>query len=481
MNYDLLNSHLRQLVVSVHNQIQSPVPLIVNSMLTALSTAMQDFLVVEQPTDMKTPVSLYLLAIAESGERKTATDKIFSQSIRDFENRMTICDQEQLAKYETEHLIWKIKHDEKKKSFATAVRRNFTNTEQIETEYWDILKLKPQRPLTNRRMYSDSTIESLLLDLSQSRTGGLLNSTEAGNFLSRVTTNYTSHLNCLWDGESIRIDRKSSDSFLLEKKPLTCAFMLQPNVLNHILKNKEDILRDSGLWARFLICKPDSTQGLRVFKPSIQNYHLSDFHERITELLKISSQFQAMGKVETLTFSEQATALWIDFSNKVENSIGMMGSLKDIRDFASKLSNNVSRIAALLHYYECGHKHGQFGGAQQISINSLRAAIQLADYYILQFKLIFGEKTFQQEAYELAQKVYSYLRDNYANNHIHFPKEWLYKNGPKQTRKKEKLDIALDRLTQDGYLTLVNTAPITYRLTRKFIADNGLHYMGFEI
>lgn len=91
MNYDLLNSHLRQLVVSVHNQIQSPVPLIVNSMLTALSTAMQDFLVVEQPTDMKTPVSLYLLAIAESGERKTATDKIFSQSIRDFENRMTIC------------------------------------------------------------------------------------------------------------------------------------------------------------------------------------------------------------------------------------------------------------------------------------------------------------------------------------------------------------------------------------------------------
>ena len=105
-------------------------------MLTALSTAMQDFLVVEQPTDMKTPVSLYLLAIAESGERKTATDKIFSQSIRDFENRMTICDQEQLAKYETEHLIWKIKHDEKKKSFATAVRRNFTNTEQIETEYW---------------------------------------------------------------------------------------------------------------------------------------------------------------------------------------------------------------------------------------------------------------------------------------------------------------------------------------------------------
>ena len=124
MNYDLLNSHLQQLVVSVHNQIQSPMPLIVNSMLTALSTAMQDFLVVEQPTGMKTPVSLYLLAIAESGERKTATDKIFSQPIRDFENSMITSDQEHLAKYETEHLVWKIKHDEKKKSFAREPMKN---------------------------------------------------------------------------------------------------------------------------------------------------------------------------------------------------------------------------------------------------------------------------------------------------------------------------------------------------------------------
>ena len=481
MNYDLLNSHLQQLVVSVHNQIQSPMPLIVNSMLTALSTAMQDFLVVEQPTGMKTPVSLYLLAIAESGERKTATDKIFSQPIRDFENSMITSDQEHFTKYETEHLVWKIKHDEKKKSFATAVRRNFANMKQIEAEYLDILTQEPQKPLTNRRMFLDSTIESLLFDLSQSRAGGLLISTEAGNFFSRVTTNYTSHLNCLWDGESIRIDRKSSNSFSLEQKPLTCAFMLQPNVLNHILKCKEDILRDSGLWARFLICKPDSTQGFRVFRPNTQNFHLSDFQERITELLEISSQFQAMGKIETLTFSEQATTVWIDFSNQVESLIGQMGILNDIKDYASKVLNNVSRIAALLHYYEFGYKHGQSGSTRQISVQSLKAAIQLTDYYILQFKLIFGEKTFRQEALELAKKVYDYLVKNYANNFIRFSKSWLLRNGPKQTRKKEKLDIALEQLIQDGYITLVNTAPITYRLTRKFIAANNLQYMGFEI
>ena len=70
---------------------------------------------------------------------------------------------------------------------------------------------------------------------------------------------------------------------------------------------------------------------------------------------------------------------------------------------------------------------------------------------------------------------------NYANNFIRFSKSCLLRNGPKQTRKKEKLDIALEQLIQDGYITLVNTAPITYRLTRKFIAANNLQYMGFEI
>ena len=67
---------------------------------------------------------------------------------------------------------------------------------------------------------------------------------------------------------------------------------------------------------------------------------------------------------------------------------------------------------------------------------------------------------------------------NYANNFIRFSKSWLLRNGPKQTRKKEKLDIALEQLIQDGYITLVNTAPFKYQLTQKFITENNLTYWG---
>ena len=58
----------------------------------------------------------------------------------------------------------------------------------------------------------------------------------------------------------------------------------------------------------------------------------------------------------------------------------------------------------------------------------------------------------------------------------------LYRNGPKQTRKKEKLDAALGALMQNGYVIMENyVTPITYRLTRKFIAENSLPYYGTEI
>ncbi len=482
MNTSFLSPHLQQVLVSVYGQIQSPKPLIMNSMLTALSTAMQDFLVVEQPIGIQTPTSLFLLTIAESGERKTTTDKIFSKAIHDFEHNMLESDDQLLAQYERERLLWKLMCDEIKKSLSTAMRRDFSSKSQLTKEYADILEKEPQKPLINKRIYSDSTIESLLFELSQSRAGGLLTSTEAGNLLTRVNSNYTSSLNSLWDGESIHIGRKSSNSFSLKQKPLTCALMLQPNILENVLKKKDTIIRDSGLWARFLICKPDSTQGTRFFQAQTKNYHLSDFHDRITELLEISSQFKAINKVEVLTFSEQATALWIEFSNQIEGAIGKTGSLNDIKDYASKVLNNTSRIAALLHYYEYGYKYGQSGSTQQISFNNLQAAIQLVEYYIAQFKFLFGEKTFQQEAWELSKIVHDYLVRNYGNNCIRFQKDWLYRNGPKQTRKKEKLDAALGTLMQNGYVIMENyVTPITYRLTRKFIAENSLSYYGTEI
>lgn len=472
-----LSNHLQQLLFSVQNKIQSPLALSVNSMLAAMSTSMQDFLIVEQPIGIQTPVSLYLMAIAESGERKTTTDKIFAQPIYTFEQTMLVDDQKQLKLYGQEHELWKMKLKEAKRHFTNAIRRQLVTQEQLEKTYKEAIESEPQLPLTNKRIFSDSTIESLLFELSRSRTGGLFMSTEAGNILSRITTNFTSNLNSLWDGDSISIDRKSSHSFILENKSLTCAFMLQPSVLEQIMKTKETLSRGSGLLARFLVCKPESTQGTRFIQQTFQNFHLVDFHERIAELLGLSSQFRAMNKTEVLSFDGEASQRWIQCANNIEARIAFNGELSDIKDCASKAMNNISRIAALLHYYEYGYKNDQESHNKLIGRNNLEAAIKLVESYTYQFKGIFGEKTVQEKAWDYGVLLYNYLAKNYTLNAIYIKKDWLYRNGPKQIRKQDKLDLAIDTLINNGYLELqFGSKPVTYVLTLKFLQENNLEY-----
>ena len=69
---------------SILNQTQAPEQLVVTSMLSALSTACQDFIDVKTPYGAIQPVSLFTLVIAESGERKTTTDNLVRKAIFEY-------------------------------------------------------------------------------------------------------------------------------------------------------------------------------------------------------------------------------------------------------------------------------------------------------------------------------------------------------------------------------------------------------------
>ncbi|MDA3876378.1 MAG: DUF3987 domain-containing protein, partial [Halothiobacillus sp.] len=76
---------LRDAVIEVQKNSQAPSALVVASALSAISLACQGAVNVLRPGDLLSPTSLYLLTIAESGERKTSVDAYFTKPIRDFE------------------------------------------------------------------------------------------------------------------------------------------------------------------------------------------------------------------------------------------------------------------------------------------------------------------------------------------------------------------------------------------------------------
>jgi len=64
---------------------QQPLPLVASGALANLSLACQTLANVARDNYLVSPVSLYFLVIASSGERKSAADNVFSKAIRQWE------------------------------------------------------------------------------------------------------------------------------------------------------------------------------------------------------------------------------------------------------------------------------------------------------------------------------------------------------------------------------------------------------------
>jgi hypothetical protein len=80
---EALPSMLREAVTEAQAFVQAPVALVVSSALSALSLAAQGVANVRRDHQLVGPVSLYLLAVADSGARKTTCDAILSPALRD--------------------------------------------------------------------------------------------------------------------------------------------------------------------------------------------------------------------------------------------------------------------------------------------------------------------------------------------------------------------------------------------------------------
>ena len=82
---DALPAAVRCAVQEVAGFVKAPIPLIATSALAALSLAIQAHTDVQRADKLHGPCGLFLLAIADSGERKSTCDGFFTKAIRDYE------------------------------------------------------------------------------------------------------------------------------------------------------------------------------------------------------------------------------------------------------------------------------------------------------------------------------------------------------------------------------------------------------------
>jgi putative DNA primase/helicase len=391
---DALPDSIRAAVQEVAAFVKAPLPMVAMSALAALSLAVQAHADVKRLEKLYGPIGLFLLAIADSGERKSTCDGFFTKAIYDYEAAQAEAAKPELKDYNAALEAWDAKRAGIKEKIRQLAKDN-KPTANMEAALRDLEHDKPQPPKIPRLLYADATPEALAFGLAKQWPSAGVVSAEAGIVFGShgmgkdsVMRNLAL-LNQLWDGKSVTVDRRSSESFKVHGARLTVALQVQEPTLREFFARTGALARGTGFLARFLMAWPESTQGTRQIDPCAPDGpvgwpNLAAFERRISEILQ---QPLPIGEDDALAppvlpLSADARAAWIEFHNAIESALPSGGELYDVRDVASKSADNAVRLAALFHVFQ--------GGAGAIGVGTFEGASRIVAWHLNEARHFLG-------------------------------------------------------------------------------------------
>lgn len=367
---DCLPDLLQSYVKTISDNLATPVEMAVLVALAMVAVCLQGRVFVQAKEDYVESTNLYVLVIADPGERKSPLLKLMVKPL--YEHEKLVNQQRRKQIHEEEAVI-------ASKEEALKEAQDSGDFEKIISLQIEIDELKENQTQPLRYTSDDFTVEALTTLMAKNNGRMAVISSEGGMF-DNVTGRYSSKNNFetllkAYTGDTIRIDRKSREAELIENPFLTILLMAQESRLQGIMSNGN--LRGQGLLGRFLYCQPDSPLGTRKYDtPALNHAVIEQFNSLIIKLLDLQDDY-------TLTLSEQAKDVCKKFFDWLEPQL--ISELYEVRDWASKLHGTTIRIAGILH---CLGNSGV--GDLVISERTMENACKLAMYFIEHAKKAFS-------------------------------------------------------------------------------------------
>jgi putative DNA primase/helicase len=436
---------IRAAVEEVCGFVKAPLPLVASSAIAALSLAIQAHVDVKRAERLTGPTGLYMLTIADSGERKSTCDGFFTKAIRDYEVEQAEAAKPLQKDFQADIGAWEAKYagiKEKIKQESKAGK----STSSFEADLRDLEHGKPEAPKVPRLIYADATPEALAFSLGKLWPSGGVVSAEAGIVFgshgmgSDSVMRNLATLNQLWDGNSLTIDRRTTDSYTVRGARLTVALQVQEATIRSFFEKSGALARGTGFLARFLVAWPQSTQGSRPFTEPPQHWpHLATFNQRIAAILREPAAMDDDGCLTPLmlTLSPEAKSAWVDFHDAIEGQLSSGGELYDVRDVASKSADNAGRLAALLHVFS--------GSTGPISADAFESASSIVAWHLSESRRFFGEIAMPDELAQSARLDRWLVEYCLRERTQMVSKRHAQQYGP--VRKSEKLDAAIKELS----------------------------------
>lgn len=417
---------------AIIDMVQCPDAIAAQSILATASLVSQAHADVVHPvTGDSRPLSLALVTVAASGERKSAADTIALEPVRLREAELWEAHEDDKLEYHTEVEAY----DRAKKTIL--IKQKSASKDEIKQQL-AALGPPPKPPLKPVLTAPDPTIEGLhkLMAIGEP-SFGLFND-EGGSFLggysmgdeSRLRT--AAHLSHLWDGAPVKRVRGGDGVSLLRGRRLTVHLMIQPGVADQLLG--DEMLSQQGLLSRVLVSSPPSKVGTRLQRPLKPGTPaaLKRYQTIMLKLLRLpqprgGSQGQELNP-RPLPLSGEALARWSEFADECERAMAFGGEFKPIQGFANKLAEHVLRIAGVLQMID-NHR------SKFISADAIERAIKLGRYYAGE-ALRLADESIVSEQVRKAESLLTWLKDNHKNGLVHLAH--IYQNGPRPVRKAQE-------------------------------------------
>ncbi|MGY2732791.1 hypothetical protein ACVWYO_000465 [Sphingomonas sp. UYP23] len=242
---------------------QVPVSLAAQSVLSAIALVAQGFINVTTITGRSAPVSLFFFTVASSGDRKSTSDLLALQPVKDREELLGVAYEGAKHRHTIEDAAFKA---------ATAKAKSKSGSRADISAALEAVGKPPLAPVQPLLTCDEPTAPGLQRLFAEAMPALGLFSDEGATFLGGWSMQEENQaatggmLSKLWDGspiKRIRSDKENAVQILYGRR-LSVHLMVQPDIANSLLGNKA--VRNQGLLSRILVASPRSLKGTRFWK-----------------------------------------------------------------------------------------------------------------------------------------------------------------------------------------------------------------------
>ena len=340
---------MRPAVEAIAEVTEAPVALCAASVLAAAALGAQGLRDV-QTLGGPRPASLFLLTVAESGERKSTSDKMAMRGVRDFEAELALDYGDARETWVREHAIW-----EKRR---TAILRGSDENPASTRADLEALGREPEPPLRPTIVAMSATMEGIVKHLPELRASLGIMTDEGGLLIGGHSMRAESKLNTLatlaamWDGAPLDRWRAGDGIARHVGRRFSAHILIQPSAVEDFIN--DPLANGQGLMARFLICQPTSRIGTRL--------RLAEVPAATTEVDRLAHHLQRLlsrplaladGRRNELappilTLAPDARVVLTMFAREVEKAQAAGGHFEDCRAMASKIAEQAARLAGVM-------------------------------------------------------------------------------------------------------------------------------------